>query len=76
MLSDQHSRVLPRLGLFFQLPKAFAEAGLLPMHGTKLFQHAALRIIEALHNRGQNVHVVAQAGDFGGQPLQRPTDVG
>src|SRR5437879_1245550 len=76
MLSDRHSRASPGLVLFFQLPEPFAEAGLLSVHGPKLFQHAALRVVEALHNRSQNVHVVAQARHFGGQPLQRPTDVG
>jgi hypothetical protein len=29
-----------------------------------------LRVVEALHNRSQNMHAVAQAGHFGGQPLQ------
>jgi hypothetical protein len=68
----------PRDGsaLLFQLPQTFAEAGLLPVHGPELLQHAVLRIIEALHNRGQNMHIVAQAGYFGGQSLQRPTDIG
>jgi hypothetical protein len=49
---------------------------LLPIHGPTLFQHTALRVVEALHNRGQNMHVVAEGGHFGGQPLHRPTDVG
>ena len=76
MPSDLHSRALPRLLLFFQLPEAFAEARLLPVHGPELFQHAALRVVEALDDRSQNMHVVAQAGHFGGQPLQHPTDIG
>jgi hypothetical protein len=76
MLSNRYSRVFPRLGLFFQLPQAVAEAGLLPVHGAELLQHAALRVVEALHNRSQNMHIVAQAGHFGGQSLQRPTDIG
>jgi hypothetical protein len=62
------------LMLFFHLPKAIAKAGLLPVHGPKLFQHAALRIVEALHNCSQNMHVIAQAGNFGSQPLQQ-TDI-
>jgi hypothetical protein len=49
----------PRSALFFQLPEAFAEAGLLSVHGAKLFKHRAVRVVEALHNRGQNVHVIA-----------------
>jgi hypothetical protein len=38
--------------VLLQLPEAFAETGLLPMHGAKLFEHAALRVVETLHNRG------------------------
>jgi hypothetical protein len=62
--------------LFFQLPEAFAEAGLLPVHGPKLFQHTALRVVEALHNCGQDMHIITQASHFGGQTLQRPADIG
>src|SRR6266404_1180738 len=62
--------------LLFQLPQTFAEAGLLPVHGPELFQHAALRVVDALHDRSQNMHVVAQAGHFGRQALQRPTEIG
>jgi uncharacterized protein len=47
-----HSRLLPELALLLQLPEAFAETGLQPMHGAKLFEHAALRVVETLHNRG------------------------
>jgi hypothetical protein len=76
MPSDRHCRVLLRLVLFLQIPEAFAEAGLLPVHGAKFFKHTAVRVVEALHNRGQNMHVVARAGQFGCQPLQRPADIG
>jgi hypothetical protein len=62
--------------LFLQLPEAFAEVRLLHVHCAKLFKHTALRVVEAVHNRGQNMHVVAHAGHFGGQPLQRPADIG
>jgi hypothetical protein len=62
--------------LIFRSPEAFAEAGLPPVHGAKFFQHTALRVVEALHNRGQNMYVVSQAGHFGGQPLQCLSDVG
>ena len=66
----------PLSALFLQLPEAFAEAGLLRVHGAKLFKHTVLRVVEALHNRGQDMHVVAQGGHSGGQPLrlcQNPT---
>ena len=76
MSSDRRCRVLLRLVLFLQMPEAFAEAGLLPVHGAKLVKPTALRVVEALNNRGQNMHVVPQTGHFYGQPLQRPTDMG
>jgi len=62
--------------LIFRSPEAFAEAGLPPVHGAKFFQHTALRVVEALHNRGQNMRGVAQGGYFGGQSLQCRCDVG
>src|SRR5713101_7197527 len=50
-------------------------------HRTKLFQHVIQLCIEPLEfpvvaqrDRGNDVHVVAQACDVAGQPLQRATD--
>jgi hypothetical protein len=43
--------------LLFKLPEAFAEAGLLPVHGPKLFEHAAKRVVESLHTRLE-MHVI------------------
>ena len=42
----------------------------------QLLKHAALRIVETLNDRRQHVHIVAQARDFGRQPLQCSADIG
>jgi hypothetical protein len=52
----------PAVSAVPQAAEALAEAGLLPVHSAKLFKHTGLRITEPLHNRGQNMHVVTQAG--------------
>src|SRR5262249_50983564 len=45
---------------FLQLPDPLAQPRILSMHTPKLLEHPALRIIEALHDRGKHMHVVAQ----------------
>lgn len=61
--------------LLFELPHAFAESGVLPVHGPHFLQHPPLRVVETLHDRGEHTYVAAQAGDLADQTLQRLPDI-
>ena len=63
------------LALLFELAQTITEPRLLPVDRANLFQKAAVRIIQALHDRSHDPQVVAQAADLGGQPLQRLSDI-
>src|SRR5438105_496056 len=62
-------------GLGFEPAHAVSQARMLAVHGPDLFQHPAVRIVESLDERGQYMHVVAQASDLAGQPPQHLADI-
>jgi hypothetical protein len=51
-------------------------AGILPNHRGELIEDAFQRLLVAQDDGGLHAHLVAQAGDFGGQRLQGPADTG
>lgn len=75
-MRPDRGRLAAGSALLFELPQSLAEARLLAVDGANLLQQTAMRIVETLDDRGHYVHVVAQAGDLGDEPLQRLTDIG
>jgi hypothetical protein len=75
MLSNR-ARLAPLSALFLQLAQALAKMRVLSVHGSDFRQHSSLGIVETLHNCGQDMHVVAQAGDLVDQSLQCRPEIG
>jgi hypothetical protein len=64
------------LPLLLKLPQPFTEPRLLPVYRADFLQQPTVGIVEALHNRRQYAHIIAQAANLARQPLQGLSDIG
>ena len=64
------------LPLVLKLPQPFTEPRLLPVYGADFLQQPTVGIVEALQNRRQYAHIIAQAANLARQPLQGLSDIG